>query len=63
MINEFQKWPSNKDQYDKNFEATFGKLCEACQGRGFHSNYWKKKWIKTACVVCGGDGRVYEQLS
>ena len=48
-INEKQKWPTNKDQYDKNYQKIFGKRCPKCLGL----NHIK-------CDKCNGLGRIYE---
>lgn len=50
MINERQKWPTDKARYDKNYEKIFGKTmiickhckdgCPACNWMGF---FWTKE--------------------
>lgn len=40
VINEKQKWPTNKARYDKNWIKIFGLVCEYCKGKGCPSCNW-----------------------
>ena len=48
-INEKQKYPTNKQQYDKNYLMIFGKRCPKCRG------------YKDFCNTCGGIGWVKKE--
>lgn len=56
MINEKQKWPINKKQYDINYLKVFGKKCPMCGGkpRGIPSK--DSGW--TTCIMCDGIGYI-----
>jgi len=59
MINEKMKWPGNKKRYDDNYIRIFGRTCDICGGKGYHTDFDKiqKKWIRTTCLICSGTGR------
>ena len=46
-INEFQKFPTDKVQYDKNYLRLFGEKC-MCKGKG----YYVDNVIETKCLLC-----------
>lgn len=51
--------PVNKKRYDNNYIRIFGKVCDICQGKGYHTDFdeVQKKWIRTNCLICSGTGR------
>jgi len=61
MINEFQKYPENKRQYDRNYiRAHGGKKCKKCKGTGLIES---RDYITNApdadeCPNCDGLGYV-----
>lgn len=68
MINESQKWPTNKGQHDVNYLRAFGapagkEICSACEGRGYHEDKpsMMKKKVRTTCIICGGTGLVKKE--
>ena len=50
-INEFQKWPTDKTKYDKNYLRLYGKLCFECNGYGYVED-------NKTCDNCKGIGYV-----
>ena len=48
-ISEFQKWPTDKKKWDRNWLRIFGKKCWFCKGKGYLEN--DEKCIP--CKVCG----------
>lgn len=53
-INEFQKWPSDKKQYDINYLKLYGKKCPICGGTGGGA---KIRWLRR-CSRCNGLGYI-----
>jgi len=53
MINEKQKWPSDKRRYDGNYLRMFGMVCPDCGGNGYHEEMNGEK-----CKRCYGLGYV-----
>lgn len=51
MINESQKWPTDKKQYDHNYLKIFGKSCPHCNSQKLENG-------KRNCLVCGGQGYI-----
>lgn len=52
-INEFQKYPTDKARYDKNYQKIFGStktiICKYCKGKGCPACNWlgsvdRRKW-------------------
>ena len=59
MINEHQKFPTNKEQYDNNYDRIFTK-CPVCKGIG-HVWEWDKAiehFVKSKCMCCDGRGTI-----
>ena len=57
MINEHQKYPTNKTKYDNNYDRIFPK-CPVCKGIG-HTRGWDttiERFIKRKCLYCNGRG-------
>ena len=54
-INEFQRWPTDKDKYDKNYLRLFGIKCSQCDGSGILTYDSKLKKI-IECGTCKGLG-------
>lgn len=58
MINEFLKWPTDKERYDREYLRIYGVPCKHCKTRGWYEDFCKvqKKMIKTTCIFCNGLG-------
>ena len=55
-INERQKWPTNKDKYDKNYLRLYGKPCTMCNGKAKGIPHKGGGWV--TCPQCKGLGKV-----
>lgn len=53
-INEKQKWPTDKEKYDKEYLRIFGRVCSKCSGDG----YILGKNHLDPCEYCKGLGYV-----
>jgi hypothetical protein len=51
MINEFQKYPTDKQKFDENYMRVFGVRCTRCNPKGLANG-------KRDCLKCGGLGWV-----
>lgn len=56
-INEHQKWPTNKKQYDKNYLRLWGKICPECNGYGIYPTT-KNTIDSDVCRACNGIGYI-----
>ena len=59
MINEHQKFPTNKERYDNNYNRIFPK-CPACKGKGYIWGWDRamEHYIKYECTYCKGRGTI-----
>jgi len=56
-INEFQKYPTDKKKWDKNWLRIFGVKCPVCMGWGIQSNTIDTE-NEQKCPKCNGNGFV-----
>lgn len=57
-MSEYQKYPENKEQFDRNWIRAFGKVCPDCKGKGTLPDKYRGKVIDTLCLRCQGIGKV-----
>lgn len=62
VINEFQKYPTDKKKFDKNWIRAFGVKCKRCKGSGWIDEYDEELGasigVKFYCPKCNGIGKV-----
>jgi hypothetical protein len=58
-INESQKWPTDKERYDRNYLKIFGKKCPSCDGQERGVLCAEGGW--TTCPLCNGLGYVEQK--
>jgi len=56
-INEYQKWPTDKKRYDRNYLRYHGKVCPKCNGDG-EARWHKQPPHVRLCALCNGLGYV-----
>ena len=64
-INEFQKWPTDKPRYDKNYLRLYGKPCLKCKGTGLQYeplSYEENGKDIPECPDCNGVGYVWKAI-
>lgn len=54
MINEFQKYPTDKQKFDENYTRAFGVKCPRCNSKGLANG-------KITCIKCGGIGYIKKE--
>jgi len=52
-INEKQKYPDDKEEYDRNYLRIFGRVCPVCHGTG--------DFVGVKCCGCKGIGYVEKE--
>jgi len=59
MINERQKWPTNKKAYDRNYLRIFGVKCPVCNGSGVECVEPNGDYsVNCVCRNCDGLGYI-----
>jgi len=59
MINEFQKWPSDKKKFDREFLRLYGNKCSKCNGTGeIRDCILYDDWEFHKCPFCNGIGYI-----
>lgn len=50
-----------RERYERNYDMIFrDKKCDVCKGVGFlKGKDAKGKIIKTTCIICGGEGKLF----
>jgi DnaJ-class molecular chaperone len=58
MINEHQKWPTNKRKYDQEYLRVFGQVCPKCNGNTMGKDELGLPDPELVCNKCNGLGYV-----